>query len=211
MNVNCALLTKDEELISVFSVLEKGGAFKLCEVIEANVCFVDVDTYNIPEESSLPTVFISSNQENAIQAYEWEALDFILKPVTTYRVLKTINKIQDYLKKKKNSVGSLFVKNGGQHVNLLHDEILFIEALSDYSVIHSKNGKIIINSSLKKLESRLQGYNFMRVQRSYIANLNLVDSIDQNEICISGNRVPIGASFKKRIIDKIVRMRGVIG
>lgn len=211
MSINCALLTNDEELKSAFKGLEDAGSLCVSSIDNADVVFIDMDYELRNAGYNCPIVYISDNQEFAIEAYEQQALDFLLKPITAYRLLKTINKVRDYKSKKAQSVGSLLVKNGSQHINLLHDEIYFIEALSDYSVIHSKRGKVIINSSLKKLEAKLSGYNFMRVQRSYIANLSLIDTIQSNEILIQGQVVPIGASFKKKIIERIIGMHGVIG
>lgn len=209
--MNCALLTNDEDLISSFKGLEEAGSLCICGIEKAQVVFVDMDYQLRNSDYNTPIVYISNNQESAIEAYEHQALDFLLKPITAYRLLKTINKVRDYTDRLEQSVGSLLVKNGSQHINLLHEEIYFIEALSDYSVIHSKRGKVIINSSLKKLEAKLNGYNFMRVQRSYIANLSLIDCIQNNDIIIQDHIVPIGASFKKKIIERIIGMHGVIG
>ncbi len=210
--MKCALITNDQVLISSFDGLQAAGALQLVEVQDAELVFVDLDAQGVSTGVQSPLVFISSNTEKAILAFDEGALDFLCKPIDSYRLLKTINRAKDLGQTiTKDSSGSLLVKNGTQHLNIRHNEISFIEALSDYSVIHSKRGKVIINSSLKKMENRLLGFGFMRVHRSYIVNLNLIETIGVNEVISDGHSIPIGSSYKKKLISRITNVHDIIG
>lgn len=99
----------------------------------------------------------------------------------------------------------IFVKNRSRLIHVKKDELLFVEALKDYVVIHTRKESYTIHSTMKEIESKLSYGVFMRVHRSYIINLNAIESIKYSNISIAGmdKEIPIGGSYKESLASKI--------
>ena len=188
-----------------------------------DVLFLDVQMPEITGISLLkiltkrPLVVLTTAYSHyALEGYELDVADYLLKPITFERFLKSIDKITQRLDSapavQPSSVEQtitppafIFVKDGTKLVKVKLDEILYIEGLKDYVTIHTFHQKIVTLQRLKSLEEQLPADKFIRVHNSYIVSLDAIDVIQKNEIQIKGVTLPIGDTYRKAFKEFIER------
>jgi DNA-binding LytR/AlgR family response regulator len=150
-------------------------------------------------------VFITAYREYAIDGFELQATDYLLKPVSFVRFSQMAQNLYDLhnlsLRQEKDS---FFIKVDGKLIKIHIDSILFIEGLKDYVYIHTENEKFLTLMSLKSVEEKLEAIDFCRVHRSYIINKLKVDSIEGNQIHIGSNTIPIGKSMREKVMSQLI-------
>ncbi|GAB4335791.1 MAG: LytTR family DNA-binding domain-containing protein [Flammeovirgaceae bacterium] len=158
---------------------------------------------------SLPqVVLVSTKHEFGIEAYDYNLTDYLKKPVEYSRFLKAIEKVEKNLSNnilETKGGSNIYVKTDNKIVRIKLDEILFVEALSDYMIIHTDSKKFVIHSTMKSLERRLPAKDFMRVHRSYIVNLSKIESIEDTTIFVNHKQmqIPVGASYKNDFLARL--------
>lgn len=139
-------------------------------------------------------IFTTAYSEYALEGFELNAIDYLLKPITFERFLKAVNKI----KTDANPVAtedSIVVKSGYDLHKIKFDSILYIESDSEYVIYHTPQGKIMSNQSLSALEKKLPVQSFMRVHRSYIVNKAKVNALKGRDLLIEKAIIPVSASY----------------
>ncbi|MGV4415126.1 LytR/AlgR family response regulator transcription factor [Chryseobacterium sp. T1] len=200
----------DFELLSTF--LNPIEAIEFIQNNEVDLVFLDIQ---MPELSGInfmkivgdkvKYILTTAYSEFAMEGYEHNVIDYLLKPITISRFEKSIQKALERLSKpaelEKNFV---FIKSSGQQHKILFDDILYIESIKDYVNIKTKNQEYIVLDTLKSLEEKLPESTFARIHKSYILNLNQIKSIDsKNVLLISEQEIPIGESFKTNFLKKL--------
>ena len=200
----------DFELLSTF--LNPIEAIEFIQNNEVDLVFLDIQ---MPELSGInfmkivgdkvKYILTTAYSEFAMEGYEHNVIDYLLKPITISRFQKSIEKAVERLSKpaeqEKNFV---FVKSSGQQHKILFDDILYIESIKDYVNIKTKNQEYIVLDTLKSLEEKLPESTFARIHKSYILNLNQIKSIDSKSVLlISEQEIPIGESFKINFLKKL--------
>lgn len=155
----------------------------------------------------------------ALEGFQLNVLDYLLKPVTFERFFKASAKARDYhrlLSKPAaeqntpvptNDEDYCFIKCGNKYEKLLFAEILYVEGMQNYVNIYTLRGKFITILSLKNLEENLNTQLFIRVHKSYIVAIGKIESIDGNEISIQNHRIPISRNYRQPVIDEVVNKR----
>ncbi|NPA44350.1 MAG: response regulator transcription factor [Chlorobi bacterium] len=158
---------------------------------------------NIP-----PVIFTTAYSNYAVEGFELDAVDYLVKPFTFERFLKAVNKAYELHKlknKKQISNNFIFVKSEYKNIKVNFKDILFIEGLSDYIKIHLTNGeKILSLQSLKAFFEKLPQNDFIRIHRSYIISIDKIKSIQKNRVFIGETELSVGESYKNEFINKIV-------
>ena len=159
-------------------------------------------------------VFTTAYPEYAVDSYELDAIDYLLKPVEPERFQKAVGKASDYLqllqdKPQKTSVETItqehiFVKSDRRYFKILFRDILFVEGLKDYIVIQTEGRKIITKNTLKAIQEQLPPEIFMRTNKSYIVNLGKIDSFDVNDIYIGAHELAIGSRYRDAFMEKFM-------
>lgn len=200
----------DFELLSTF--FNPIEAIEFIQSNEVDLVFLDIQ---MPELSGINFMKIVGDKvkyilttayaEFAMEGYEHNVIDYLLKPITISRFEKSIQKALERLSKpaelEKNFV---FVKSSGQQYKILFDDILYIESIKDYVNIKTKNQEYIVLDTLKSLEEKLPESIFSRIHKSYILNLNQIKSIDNKSVLlISEQEIPIGESYKTNFLKKL--------
>ena len=213
-NVIKHFVNKTDGLTLVAECESAVDAFNVLKSTEVDIVFLDVE---MPEMSGLdlmkalddmPQIILVTSRPNyAVEAFEYSVTDFLVKPVNYPRFLKAVSKAESNIKatnvtveKKTNEV---FVKADSKIVRLKLTDIIYIEALSDYVIINTPTRKYIIHSTMKGLEKKLPESDFIRVHRSYIVNLQKIDSIEDLNVIVPGKTIPIGASYKNNFLGKL--------
>jgi len=166
-------------------------------------------------------VFTTAYPEFAVEGFELEANDYLIKPISYKRFLKSVNKIihsfnqsanllpkvfssSESFENNSNSDRFLFVKSDYESLKIFVDDIVYIEGLKDYLKIHLSDGKYVLTlSNFKNLLERLPQNIFLRVHNSYVVNLDHINSIQRNRVLIGKQRLPISETYKKQFFERI--------
>ncbi len=147
-------------------------------------------------------IFTTAYSEYAVQGFELNAVDYLLKPFSLARLLKACNKALDL---KKMRVGEkrdfIFVKTGYEDEKVLFDELMYVEAEGNYLTLHLQNRKLLCRQTLSEMLQLLPAEKFVRVHRSYIVALNSIEKIAKHDLFIRGREIPIGASFEDKLTE----------
>lgn len=162
------------------------------------------------------TIFITAFPDYAIQSYELDVIDYLLKPVSFERFYQAVNKAIDYILYRKQQLsvlpdsstdiyenGHFYAKADYKIVRINFRDIILIEGLKEYVQIHTENKKIVTYITMHKMYEILPGKYFLRVHKSYIINLQKIDAIQGNLISIGGKRVSVSKSQKDEFLKRI--------
>jgi DNA-binding LytR/AlgR family response regulator len=153
-------------------------------------------------------IFTTAYEQYALQSYELDVLDYLLKPVSFERFLKAANKAYDYFKSKETGAADfMFIKAGNKLEKIYFDQVYFFEALENYVSVYLNDKKIITRSTLKALQQQLPPALFIQSHKSYLVNINAVQSIEDNMLNVHKYQVPISKYLKDEVIKKIVDNR----
>nr|MDA3778821.1 LytTR family DNA-binding domain-containing protein [Bacteroidales bacterium] len=162
---------------------------------------------------NLPQVIIISSQEKyALEAFDYDVTDYLLKPITYGRFYKAVTKAKKFkLAKSDDTLDEIYIKNDSALVKLKYNDVLLVEALENYVIINTFNEKYTIHFTMKAIEKQLPLVQFVRVHRSYIINLAKIERIVDNTIIVKidkGNKsVPIGKAYKENFM-KCINLMG---
>lgn len=143
-------------------------------------------------------IFTTAYPDYAVDAFEINAIDYLVKPFSFERFLKALEKIKENLKIP--SSETLFIRADYKLHKINYHDILFIEALDDYIKIHLKDqSKITTRLTLKNVQDKLPVSHFVRVHRSYLVSINHIKSIVNKSIKIEDYIIPIGEKYKEEV------------
>jgi DNA-binding LytR/AlgR family response regulator len=220
--------------ISQLSSLELLGSFSnpiaasdFLRTQNVDLMFLDI---NMPELSGLDflkslrdaplVIFTTAYPQYALESYELDAIDYLVKPIRIERFIKAVNKAENHLRllqqeSNTNQVEKIeddfvFIKADRKYFKIYFKDILYIEGLKDYVVIYTADNKIITSMNVKTIAAQLPPAIFARVSKSYIVNVQHITSFDTELIYVKDIEIPLGQSFKddflKQYIDgKIIR------
>jgi two-component system LytT family response regulator len=163
-----------------------------------------------------PMVIITTAYPSyALEGFQLNVLDYLLKPITFDRFFKSANKAKDYHKlltrsdisKSEISENYFFIKCGSKYEKIFFEDILFIEGMQNYVTIHTIKGKYITLLNLKNLEQSLANRHFIRVHKSYIVAISKIEGIEGNEIFIRSQVVPISRNYREQVIEQVVNSK----
>jgi DNA-binding LytR/AlgR family response regulator len=153
-------------------------------------------------------IIVSAYEQYALKGYEFDVVDYLLKPVSFERFLKSVNRVHDLLQTdQKEDCDYIFVKSDKQLKKILLKEILFIESLENYVVIQTVSRKEVVYTTLKQLYESLPQPIFQQIHRSYIVNINQVDAIDGNQLNIDSYKLPVTRNFRENVYNLILNNR----
>lgn len=193
-------------------------ALELLQNEEVDLIFTDIQ---MPDLSGMEfirslknpplIVFTTAHSEYAIDSYELEAVDYLLKPISFPRFVQAVNKVQERIQllrskecETKPEKDYFMVKADYKLYRIDFVNILFIEGQSEYVTFHLKdNKKITAYYALKKLEEELPSRDFMRIHKSYIVSLANIESVEGNLVTIAGQKLSIGKNYKDLLMDRL--------
>jgi len=184
---------------------------------DIDLIFLDIE---MPEMSGIdfletvhnpPQVIIfSSKGKYAVDSYNYDITDYLLKPVTYKRFLQSIEKAENRTNKgaqEEQPDNEIFIKKNSTLVRLKYDEILWIEALENYVIFNTFKDKFTIHFTMKAIEQKLPTRKFTRVHRSFIVNTSRIEVIEDNSVIIrtedAAKSIPIGKSYKEKLMKDI--------
>lgn len=163
------------------------------------------------------TILTTAYPEYALQGYELNVVDYLLKPFSFERFLKAVmkakslvealQKAQPALLNVPQESGYFFIKTDSRLVKIAHDDVLFVEALQNYVAVYTKDKKHITYLTIKSVEEQLPQQRFIKVHKSFLVPADKVESIEGNEIKIGPHRIPISRNSKEEVLEKILQNR----
>lgn len=160
------------------------------------------------------TILTTAYPQYAIQAYELNVIDYLLKPFSFDRFLKAVMKVKSQIENTHkfteptaSEADYFFIKTDNKLIKLLHQEVLFAEALQNYVAIYTKDKKHVTYLTMKSVEEQLPAGRFIKVHKSYLVAADKVETIEGNEIKIGQHRIPISRSIKDEVLEKILQNR----
>ena len=231
MNIKCMII--DDEPLAINIIRKYIAELSFLELISSStnpvegleilqnqsidLLFLDINMSKlsglslIKSLSSPPLViFTTAYSEHAVEGFELEAVDYLLKPFSFERFLKAVNKVCKQLKINEPRQASfnqdytnLTIKADRKLYRIRTEEILYLQAFGDYVKIITRNKKYLPKETLNNIEQRLSPQKFMRIHRSYIVALDAIQFMEGNVLHIEGNNIPIGQSYKGQLLEKL--------
>lgn len=207
------------EYAAAFPFLKHYGGFNTVaeglsavEDLKPDLIFLDIE---MPEQSGLDVlrqikqkvpiaIFITSHPEFALDGFELSALDYILKPLTAERFQITAKRIQEYWEMKQKAIlyevlfekESLTIKDGHSQVKLPQQDIIYLEAMQDYTKVVTEKKNYMTLTTLTGFMEKLSGSNFLRVHRSYAVAVKKIKELHSNKIVCGDSIIPIGKTYR---------------
>jgi DNA-binding LytR/AlgR family response regulator len=163
-----------------------------------------------------PMVIITTAYPSfALEGFQLDVLDYLLKPITFNRFFKAVNKAKDYYKLISRSALTdpattvaaqdyFFIKCDYKYERIFFNDILYVQALQNYVTIYTQKGKYITLLNLKNVEENLDKQAFIKVHKSFIVSVDKIEAIENNDILIQTSRIPISRNFRDEVIEKVV-------
>lgn len=217
----CRLVERhpDLEICSVASSAEE--ALTYLQKDEIDLMFLDIQMPGMSGielantlRGEVMVIFTTAYSEYAVEGFDVNAIDYLVKPIDPLRFDKAVAKAREYISMVKSASPEvespiisdkyLIVRANRRYMRIQLADIKFIEGLKDYVVIHTKTEKIVTRMTIKGIEELLPTKMFLRVNKSYIANVDSIDSFDSNDIYIGELEIAIGNLYKDNVFKTIL-------
>jgi DNA-binding LytR/AlgR family response regulator len=194
-------------------------AFEVANSQNIDLFFLDI---NMPDINGLSLaksinkkskiIFTTAYREYAVDGFDLQAVDYLLKPIAFDRFLQAINKffetkveIKSPTKKEETveKPNYIFVRSDRKMVKVIFDEILYVESLSDYIKIYTSERILVTRETISNIEMKLPSQQFLRIHRSYIVNIDKVTSYTNEFVEIKKNAIPISRTYKENVLKKL--------
>ncbi len=195
-------------------------AFEALSAGDIDLMFLDIQMPQISGIDFLKSlknppkvIFTTAFSNYALEGFELNAVDYLLKPFSLERFTKAVQKFKEIYAKNDKTLSEaeapdyIFVKADKKLIKLRFEDIFHVEGLKDYVMLHTPNGRIVTLQTMKSLEEKLPSSNFIRVHRSYIVNLNLIELLETNSVTVNKKKIPIGKNYKDELFNVINQKR----
>jgi DNA-binding LytR/AlgR family response regulator len=183
------------------------------DIIFLDILMPEMDGFDFINSLENPPniIIVSGAEEFALKAFDFNVVDFLLKPITYSRFCKAVDKTYRYFLRKEMPPATgdeeIFIKKGSSLVKLKIKEIIFVEALENYVTVNIKDERFTIHFTMKAIENQLPSGVFIRVHRSYIINKSMIQAIKENSLDLavgdSVKNIPVGKSFRDNLLNDI--------
>jgi len=213
-----------EKLENFEIVAECSDAMKALNVLrekQVDLIFMDIQMPQITGIEFLKTlkhapkvIITTAYREYALEGFDLDVVDYLIKPITFERFLKSVNKyyqanqddvnvISNGFAEKVPEATFIYIKENKKVIKVYLSEIKYIEGLSEYVQIFTDKRKIITKTSMAQMEEKLSTENFLRIHKSFIVSISKIEAFTANTIEIHGKELPIGRSFKNAVLNAL--------
>ena len=193
-------------------------AKRILEKSPVDLMFLDIEMPEISGlqflkslESPPAIVLTTAFPQYALQGFDLDVVDYLLKPISLERLSKAVKKSTDFILSRKNNLEDcFFIKCEQRYEKILFDEILFVQGLQNYVIIQTTKRKYITYLTLKAVNDYLPNGKFIKVNKSNILPIDKIDSISSNEISIQDYHFSVGQVYKEEILNLLLDKRLLI-
>lgn len=217
--VIAAHLTKINNVEVIGSCESAGEAFRLINSHKIDLIFLDINMPGISGLSfarsinkEIKIIFTTAYREYAVDGFDLQAVDYLLKPISFERLLRAVNTFSNihynkgehqFTREIELPQDFMFVRADRKMIRINFDDIFYIESLSDYLKIHTRSGSIVIRETISNIEKELPHQNFIRIHRSFIVSLAALSSYTNEFMEVAGKALPISRSYKPAVLEKL--------
>lgn len=151
-------------------------------------------------------ILATTHTEFALEAFEYNVTDYLVKPVTYQRFFKAVSKAKEVYEKQANFYvenDAIFIKKGASIFRIKKSDILWGEACGDYVILNTDKQKFMIHSTMRAIEDKLPAKDYLRVHRSFIVRIDSIDSIEDDAIAYGNKLIPIGKTYKDTVFKRL--------
>ncbi len=152
-------------------------------------------------------IFTTAYSEYALEGFELDVVDYLLKPISFARFLKSVEKVQNYLHARNKDLSItrdfFFIKCNGKIEKILMDDVIYIEAMANYVIIHTRIKKYITYLTFSGIEEQLPSDLFVRVHKSFLVAISSIQTIDGNEVITGSMRLPLSKNYRSEVMRRI--------
>jgi len=210
------LIEQVKEISLVAECENAMAAYNIVNQKPVDALFLDIEmpgmtgielTKNLKDKSPF-IIFTTAKTDYAVDAFELNVIDYLVKPIEPARFLKAVDRLKEAMESNKETIQVkdrefLFIKDSGILKKVSADEIQYFEAMGDYVKIFTPQKFHIVHSTLKSIEEKLPPLKFMRIHRSYIVALNKIDFIEEGVININGAAIPVADAYKSALNNRL--------
>lgn len=234
MTLRCVIIDDEpiarkglKEYIQDASFLQLAGEFdnplKAAELLvkeKVDLLFLDIQMPKMTGLEFLKTllhppmvIFTTAYPQYAVEGFEWNAIDYLLKPFSFERFWKAVSKartMQEAITQPVTATADpdhFFIKSYNKLIRIAYDDILFIEALQNYVAVYTNGRKYITYITFHSIESQLPTGRFIRTHKSYIVSASKVESIEGNDITIGTHHIPISRTERETVLQQLIQNR----
>jgi DNA-binding LytR/AlgR family response regulator len=181
---------------------------------KVDLIFLDINMPDLSGMQLLQTlsprpliIFTTAYSQYAVESYELNALDYLLKPVTFERFLMAVNKAAEALSSRTatgmDEDAAVFIKSGPQTYRVKVSEILYLEKDGNYITVHLKDGNILIRENMGDIFDLIPAADFIRVHKSYVVGIRHISMIEVHQLIVNGEKIPIGSTYRDSLRDRL--------
>ncbi|RZS92572.1 LytR/AlgR family response regulator transcription factor [Aquimarina brevivitae] len=210
-------LAKIDRLTVVASCPSAVEAFNIINQKKIDLIFLDINMPGITGISfaksinrAIKIIFTTAYREYAIEGFDLQAVDYLLKPISFERLLQAVNTYFETNQKALNSPEQeptasdfIFVRSERRMKKINFKDILYIESYSDYLKIHCRENTIVTRENISTIEAKLNQQDFIRTHRSFIISIKHIDSYTNEEIVIENKSIPVSRSYKDVVLLRL--------
>ena len=219
------LMRSHIEKLENFEIVDEcGDAMKALQSLRnhsVDLMFMDIQMPQITGVEFLKTlknppkvIITTAYREYALDGFALDVVDYLLKPITFERFLKSVNKYYQISQEETQFImpeinpgisneAFIYVKENKKVVKVHLNEIIYVEGLSEYVQIYTDKKKIITKTSMSNMEDKLPDNNFIRIHKSFIISLSKIEAFTSNSIEVGGKEIPIGRSYKNSVMETL--------
>jgi len=179
---------------------------------KVDLIFLDINMPDISGIQLLQTlsprpliIFTTAYSQYAVESYELNALDYLLKPVTFERFLLAINKAAAALSGNSGMAedAAVLIKSGPQTHRVKVSEILYLEKNGNYITVHLKDGNILIRENMGDIFDLVPAADFIRVHKSYVVGIRHISMIEVHQLIVNGEKIPVGSTYRDSLRERL--------
>jgi len=194
-------------------------AFNVISEKKIDLVFLDINMPGISGlsfarsiNSEIKIIFTTAYREYAVEGFDLRAVDYLLKPISFERLLKSVNKYMDensrgkdlnHPENENDKSNHIFVKSERKMVRVCFNEVRYIESVGDYIRIYLGDRSVITRESISSIEARIPKEQFIRTHRSFIVSIASIDSFTTEFVEIGKNQVPVSRSYRDNVISRL--------
>jgi len=152
-------------------------------------------------------IFTTAYSEYALEGFELDVVDYLLKPISFARFLKATEKAQSYLHARNKEVSItqdyFFIKCNGKIEKIMMADVIYIEAMANYVIIHTRQKKFITYLTFSGIEEQLPSHLFVRIHKSFLVAISAIQTIDGDEVITSLIRLPVSKNYRNDVMSRI--------